>query len=400
MIEVPATIAHAHNSPGQYVAIKHITGTNEGNEEESEPNIRREKEEVSYYAIASPLTYFQDLHEKMERDTQELQREAERRVYVFKFIVKDVPANKFLVSISPPSLPSAGSLPVLSSLQVRTQEYAPQLWMSLPMGKGFRIAEHFFSPALSISDSMSPMPAVQEVVMIATGSGIAPMMSVIESHIASMRCRERLTERQRRKEKQRQIKRYSEKQREQNEMEKRREKHVKEEPLETMETDSTTVTDTNTERTGDQERRESKRIRLYLGVRNELHLPYSYCVSDDGSQSLKSEGARDLFSEWSKFGVEVIPVFSRPMDLIDAAEEVEGSRDVRKDEEITFQVDGEVISYSELMAMMQGVDTMNVDGQIVAEADVGYRIGYVQDVLTEDGIPSPQHTGVLLCGQR
>jgi hypothetical protein len=205
------------------------------------------------------------------------------------------------------------------------------------------------------------------------------MMSVIESHIAGLRCRERLRERKR-----------------QREQEKAREREK------SLLADRPTESSIEKEKERKEEETESvvnQRIRLYLGVRDHLHLPFSQCNHDV-----------DLFSHWSNYGIEVIPVYSRRIGLVVEGGGVDGEESENDQverllgsdtgEESTYEVEGDVISYSELMAMFGKNEGDTGEIGETERQSKGYRIGYVQDILEEDGIPSPLSTGALLCGQR
>ena len=448
IIQIPPVIALAYKNPGQYVAIKYIPGVIPSNDESIngvETN-EKPKEKVSYFAIASPLTCFVDNQKRSAQcgvsestDTELPPKQRVRRSSgdqllpqqdsgasssnemkvnnignsSFTFIVKDVPANEFLLSMNP----STGSV---------IESSRPTLLMTLPQGKGFRIAEYFFpkpttgagSPtaAGSLNASSSPTSSkskarvnahkpVKDVLLVATGSGVAPMISVIESHIASIQAQEK------------------EKQRFQQLVVKSMKNTMNDEVSRSGKIAATIpVTENNTagpiESSTESDKKsvsttssinDGNRIRLYLGVRTENHIPY-----------------KERYTIWSEYGIEVIPVISQPAALRGNNAEstlMEGSSEevndgvgsltnggsITANRESTVPEGGVIVSEQDSwwlrdqqhpMEDGEGEDANAGDGFEMLEDENVMRVGYVQDALEEDGVAYPEHTGALLCGQR
>jgi len=148
-IEVSNEIANAFQYPGQYVKIKLA----------NDPNHK-----PSYFAMcSSPQTRTIGTQSQQiptsEGDCKE--KEEEQR-QIFTFLIKDIPIHHFLLQNEQPSIPLDSRSPIE---------------MALPLGKGFPILDRFDD-------------TIEEVFCFATGSGLAPILSVLQSSILVQQCKQ------------------------------------------------------------------------------------------------------------------------------------------------------------------------------------------------------------------
>lgn len=229
-VKVPQIIADHYIYPGQYVKVRS----------------KESPEGVYYFAILSPPTNprSMDINTQSSNPPSKKQRlSSVSSFHQFEFLVKDIPAHQFLFTSS-------------------------EIEMSLPMGDGYNVSSLFpptskpaatpllCSPCSSRSSfvlpsstkeeerdggthtaSNHPPGRVEKLLLFATGSGIAPIASLIDS--------------------------------------------------------SYFQSFTNPTRPQDGSNR--RNIQLFYGIKSEDHLPL-----------------KEKIAEWTRMGIEVIPVFSQP----------------------------------------------------------------------------------------
>jgi NAD(P)H-flavin reductase len=151
-IEVPQSLTRNFQHPGQYVKIKLA------NNPEHKP---------SYFAICSAPLQCAALARKRAAAAVIYSQPSAPTSCIFTFLIKDIPLHHFVLE-APLFQPGL-------------------LEMSIPIGKGFPILEKFYKivPTVSKTDNEDTFYAavIKEVLLFATGSGIAPILSVLESKI-------------------------------------------------------------------------------------------------------------------------------------------------------------------------------------------------------------------------
>lgn len=152
-IQVPPIIAQEFKYPGQYVKIR---------------SLKEKGLKPSYFAICSSPSIAQassisTIPTNEDDDRMETENDNNTNPTTLTFLVKDLPIHQYLL---------------------QTPLFALDwLEMSLPLGKGFPIHEkRFFTNQQGVSCSFtSPSSSIQHILLFATGSGIAPILSFLEN---------------------------------------------------------------------------------------------------------------------------------------------------------------------------------------------------------------------------